>query len=103
MATFEFEVGQIIHHKRFDYRGVVVERDASFSGTEEWYEQVARSRPPKDEPWYEVLVHAAHHTTYVAQQNLEDDPSGQAVIHPLLRLHFDEFEDGRYGIGGPAN
>ena len=44
----KFQVGELIHHKRFDYRGVVVDVDASFSGTEEWYDTMARSNPPKD-------------------------------------------------------
>ena len=51
-----FSPGQLVHHLRFDYRGVVVDVDATFCGSDEWYEQVARSRPPKDAPWYHVLV-----------------------------------------------
>ena len=46
-----FFVGQIVHHKRFDYRGVVFDVDSTFQGTDEWYEQVAQSRPPKKQPW----------------------------------------------------
>ena len=41
----KFQVGQIIHHKRFDYIGVVFDVDLTFQGTGEWYEQAARSRP----------------------------------------------------------
>ncbi len=62
----KFFVGQVVHHTLFDYRGVVFDLDPVFAGTEEWYEQVARSRPPKDEPWYHVLVGGASHITYVA-------------------------------------
>ena len=29
-----------------------------------------RRLPPKNQPWYHVLVHGADHTTYVAEQNL---------------------------------
>lgn len=99
----EFSVGQVMHHKLFDYRGVIVECDPTFSGSEEWYEQVARSKPPRDQPWYHVLVHGGTHTTYVAHRNLEPDATGMGVIHPLLPLHFDEFRDGLYGVSGPAN
>ena len=60
-----FGPGQIVRHLRFDYRGVIVDVDPVFSGTDEWYDQVARSRPPKDEPWYHVLVDGAEHATYV--------------------------------------
>ena len=57
--TAKFFVGQIVHHKKFDYRGVVFDVDATFQGTDEWYELVARSRPPKHMPWYHVLVDGA--------------------------------------------
>ena len=91
-----FDVGALVHHRRFDYRGVVVDVDASFQGSEEWYEQVARSQPPKDAPWYHVLPDDASHTTYVAERNLEPDPSGAPIRHPLLDEFFDDFRDGRY-------
>ena len=41
--TAKFFVGQVVHHKKFDYRGVVFDVDATFQGTDEWYELVARS------------------------------------------------------------
>ena len=58
-----FHVGQVVRHRKFGYRGVIFDLDATFGLTDEWYEQVARSRPPKDLPWYHVLVHdqAAQH------------------------------------------
>lgn len=91
-----FGVGQLIRHARFDYRGVVVDVDPTFSGTDEWYESVARSRPPKDRPWYHVLPHGATHMTYVAERNLEEDPSSEPVDHPLLSVFFGLFSEGRY-------
>ena len=92
-----FGPGQVVRHLRFDYRGVVVDVDPVFSGTDEWYEQVARSRPPKDKPWYHVLVDGAEHATYVAERHLEADPSPAPIRHPLLEHFFDRFEDGAYG------
>lgn len=68
-VNVKFSVGQLVHHKKFDYRGVVVDVDPRFQGTEEWYEQVAKSRPPKDKPWYHVLVHEAGINTYVAERH----------------------------------
>ena len=91
-----FRVGQPIHHKRFDYRGVILDVDPRFLGSEAWYETMARSRPPKDKPWYHVLVHGALHQTYVAERHLEPDLSGEPIEHPELTLHFDRFEDGLY-------
>lgn len=92
----KFSPGQLVHHKRFDYRGVVVDVDPKFQGTEEWYEQMARSRPPKNEPWYHVLVHDNPVETYVAERNLEADYSGQEIDHPSINQYFSELEDGRY-------
>jgi len=92
----KFQVGQVIHHKRFDYRGVIVDVDATFQGTEAWYQAMAQSRPPKDQPWYHVLVHQAEHMTYVAERNLEPDESGEPVVHSVLDQYFDELRDGLY-------
>lgn len=94
--TARFSVGELILHKLFDYRGVIVDVDATFAGTEEWYQAMARSRPPRDEPWYHVLVHEATHATYVAERNLEPDPSGEPIAHPGLDRFFDELHDGVY-------
>ena len=94
--TCRFAIGQLVHHRLFDYRGAIVDVDATFQGTEEWYEQVAKSRPPKDAPWYHVLVHDAEHMTYVAERNLEQDSLPDPITHPLVEDLFSHFEDGRY-------
>jgi heat shock protein HspQ len=73
----KFCVGHLIHHKLFDYRGIILDVDLEFKSTDEWYEEVARSRPPKDEPWYHVLIHQKGYQTYVAEQNLQLDPASQ--------------------------
>ncbi len=92
----KFFIGQLVLHNKFDYRGVVVDVDPVFMGTEDWYEQVARSRPPKDRPWYRVLVHGAEQETYVAERHLDPDPSGEPITHPLIDRLFDRFERGVY-------
>ena len=92
----QFSVGQVVHHRLFDYRGVIVDVDPVFAGSEEWYEQVARSRPPKDAPWYHVLVHDADHQTYVAERNLEVEDPPEPVVHPELESYFEGFSDGVY-------
>jgi len=91
-----FAVGQLVCHNLFDYRGVIVDVDPVFAGTEEWYELVAKSRPPKNQPWYRVLVHGAGHETYVAERNLRPDPSGQPVDHPAVSQYFQRLENGMY-------
>ena len=64
----KFSIGEIIHHKLFNYRGVIFNVDETMQLSEQWYQQVAKSRPPKDKPWYRVMVDNQAHTTYVAEQ-----------------------------------
>ena len=96
MNESAFFVGQIVHHKLFDYRGVIFDVDPGFQGTEAWYRQVARSRPPKDQPWYHVLVDGRPATTYVAQRNLEPAENLSPIEHPLVEEVFSGFADGIY-------
>jgi len=91
-----FAIGDLVNHKLFNYRGVVYDVDPQFALSEEWYETVARSRPPKDQPWYRVLVHNAINETYVAERNLEPDGTEDPVSHPLIDALFTGFMDGRY-------
>lgn len=99
----QFTIGQIIHHLKYDYRGVVVDVDPTFQGSEAWYEEVARSRPPRDQPWYHVLVNDADHITYVAERHLEADDSGEPVNHPAVDAFFSQFKNGVYQLGNRLN
>ncbi len=96
ITRVKFSVGELVHHRLFDYRGVIVDVDRNFQGTEEWYETVARSRPPKNRPWYHVLVHGKAHSTYVAERNLAPDDSVDPINHPMLEHFFSKFENGTY-------
>ena len=92
----KFSIGQIIHHRLFDYRGVIIDVDPEFSGSDEWYDLVAKSRPPKNKPWYHVLVDDGENNTYVSEENLERDVFHSSVDHPMLDNFFEDFEDGVY-------
>ena len=94
-----FSTGELVHHELFAYRGVVIGVDPQFAGSDEWYETVARSRPPKDRPWYHVLPDGASHQTYVAERNLQPDHTGQAIENPLVAAYFTHFVGGRYVDG----
>jgi len=99
----KFHAGQVVQHNLFAYRGVVVGVDQTFQLPDAWYEAVARSRPPKDQPWYHVLVHGNPQATYVAERNLAPESSGQPVEHPLLGRFFDKFSDGFYSNSREEN
>ena len=96
IGNAQFSVGDVIRHNKFGYRGVIIDLDAQFSLSDQWYDQVARSRPPKDKPWYHVLVHDSDSTTYVAERHLQADDSGKQINHPLLGRRFGSFINGRY-------
>ena len=102
-ARAKFSVGQLIEHVLFGYRGVITDVDPSFQLSDEWYEEVALSRPPKDQPWYHVLVHDSDTMTYVAERNLEPDLSEEPIRHPLLSHFFEGFRDGCYAASRPVN
>lgn len=92
----KFAVGQPVYHKLFNYRAVIVDVDPEFRGSDDWYAKMAPSRPPKDRPWYHVLVHGAGTRCYVAERNLDADRSGDPIVHPELDSYFVGFTEGAY-------
>ena len=92
-----------IYFALFGYRGVIIDVDQNCQASEEWYEAVAKSRPPKNRPWYHVLVHQSEQSTYVAEQNSEPDDSVEPIDHPMLENFFSKFDNGRYIRSQPAN
>ena len=91
-----FCVGQLIKHSLFEYRGVIVDVDPVFMLSDDWYDLMAKSRPPKDEPWYRVLVHRGAHETYVAERNLQSCDLNQPINHPDIGDYFSCFKSGKY-------
>ena len=90
-----FAPGELVRHRRYGYRGVVVDADPACSASNEWY-AANKTQPRRDQPWYHVLVHASAQATYAAEENLEPDPSNEAILHPLLGQFFEFFDGGRY-------
>ena len=99
MGTVEteplFEPGQLVRHRRYEYRGVVVAFDLTCQADDDWYFS-NRSQPQQYQPWYHVLVHGGQHVTYAAQTSLEEDNSGEQVVHPFIPHFFSAFSDGQY-------
>ncbi len=90
-----FEPGQLVRHRRYGYRGVIVAHDPTCRASQEWYEN-NRSKPEREQPWYHVLVDGASHVTYAAQTSLLPDEAMRAIAHPLVPFFFKSFTDGRY-------
>lgn len=99
-----FRIGDIVRHKDHGYKGLIFDVDAIFCQTEEWYELMASSNPPKDVPWYHVLVDGEDHTTYVPQDNLlACDNGNQEIDHPLVRHFFQQSSEGIFLAKTPLN
>lgn len=93
-----YDLGLVVTHKLYGYRGAIVAVDPSCMAGETWYE-TNKTQPGRDQPWYHVLVHdSGGLSTYVAQSNLQQDASGQAIDHPRIGFYFTKFKDGRYSL-----
>ena len=89
--TPKFEVGEVIEHKRYGYRGVIVECDYTCQAPHDWY-QSNQTQPDPNQPWYYVLVDGNQQVTYVAQSNLSYSRSDGPVVHGMINLFFSGFD-----------
>lgn len=106
-ATAKFQIGQIVRHKKFGFRGVIFDVDPEFANTEEWYDSIPQeSRPRREQPFYHLLAENDDKTTYVAyvsEQNLLLDDSDDPIAHPGIADYFEGVEDGCYVSRFKAN
>ena len=95
----KFQIGQIVRHRFYPFRGVIFDVDPEFANTEEWWQSIpVNVRPRKDQPFYHLLAENAESTyvAYVSEQNLVPDDSGEPVKHPQVDEMFVGVENGRY-------
>ena len=90
-----FQPGQLVCHRRYGYRGVVVEVDGHCRADPEWY-MANKTQPDRQQPWYHVLVHNSSSITYAAESSLRADDSREPVNHVLVEHFFSGFENGGY-------
>jgi heat shock protein HspQ len=95
-VTAKFSLGELVVHNLFGYRGVIIDLDHQFLGSPEWYAKVAKSRPPKNLPWYHVLVDGSDVQTYVAERNLKVDKSGRSINNPKVNDYFSNLVEDYY-------
>ena len=91
----QFKRGQLVRHRRYGYRGVIVDFDKTCRADEAWYRS-NRTQPERNQPWYHVLVDTTSESTYAAQTSLQADPSKAQIRHPLISRYFGNFTNGRY-------
>ncbi len=95
----KFQIGQVVKHRLFPFRGVIFDIDPEFANTEEWYQAIpAEIRPEKDQPFYHLFAEnaEAEYVAYVSEQNLLPDTSGTPIRHPQVSEVFERDKNGGY-------
>lgn len=95
----KYQIGQIVCHRIFPFRGVIFDVDPVFNNTEEWYQSIPEDiRPVKNQPFYHLLAvnEETEYIAYVSEQNLLPDDSGKPVRHPQVDEIFEQDSDGNY-------
>ena len=99
IRTARFQIGQIVRHRLYSFRGVVYDVDPMFSNSEEWWHAIPEDmRPSKDQPFYHLLAEndEGPYMAYVSEQNLLADETGDPVDHPDLESYFETLDDDIY-------
>lgn len=101
VTSTQFTVGQVVKHRLYHFRGVIVDVDPEFNNSEEWWLAIPEEvRPRKNQPFYHLL--AENETTayeaYVSEQNLLLDETGEPVNHPQVAEVFGEFLGNSYAL-----
>ena len=97
----KFQLGQVVKHRVYPFRGVIFDVDPTFSNTEEWWLSIPEDvRPKKDQPYYHLLAENedTEYVAYVSEQNLVADESGEPVRHPQVSEMFTDLRGGVYQI-----
>ncbi len=97
----KFNIGQIVQHRFFPFRGVIFDVDPTFNNTEEWWLSIPPEvRPRKDQPFYHLFAENddSSYIAYVSEQNLLPDETGDPIHHPQVGEIFADLKDGSYQL-----
>ena len=95
--TAKFQIGQVVRHRLFPFRGVIFDVDPTFNNTEEWWLSIPEEmRPSKEQPYYHLLAENAEtsYVAYVSEQNLLQDDSIEPLRHPRISEFFGDRRQG---------
>jgi heat shock protein HspQ len=91
----KFQIGQVVRHRLFSFRGVIFDVDPVFNNTEEWLNAIpAEVRPSRDQPFYHLLAENedSEYVAYVSEQNLLADENDDPIRHPQVKDYFTGFD-----------
>ena len=101
----QYQIGQVVKHRVYGFRGIVFDVDPEFDNTEEWYQAIPEEvRPHKEQPFYHLLAEQGDtkYIAYVSEQNLVPDASGEPLTHPQIDDLFVRDSRGNYQARDPA-
>jgi heat shock protein HspQ len=101
VTSTQFTIGQVVKHRIYEFRGVIVDVDPEFNNTEEWWLAIPEDvRPRKNQPFYHLLAEndSTSYEAYVSEQNLLIDDTGEPVNHPQVAEVFGEFLGDSYAL-----
>ncbi len=91
----KFQIGQVVRHRLFSFRGVIFDVDPVFNNTDEWWNSIPPEvRPAKDQPFYHLLAENddSEYVAYVSEQNLLIDENEDPIRHPQIQDYFTGFD-----------
>jgi heat shock protein HspQ len=95
----KFNIGEVVRHRVFPFRGVIFDVDPEFANTDEWWNSIpSEVRPSKNQPFYHLLAEndETEYVAYVSEQNLVSDESGVPLRNPQISQIFEEESAGHF-------
>jgi len=99
----KYQIGQVVKHRIYPFRGIVFDVDPVFDNTDEWYDAIpSEVRPSKDQPYYHLFAENedTEYIAYVSEQNLLIDDTQVPLRHPQIDDVFYRDLNGAYVIRG---
>lgn len=99
LPAAKFELGQVVRHKQFNYRGIISGYDQKPLIDVRKWDAVANTPLGAEQPFYKVIpddrTPDSRNMFYAAQDNLEliTDPDDMLISHKNIRHYFLGFDD----------
>ena len=69
-----FCIGDIVRHRHYPFRSVIVDVDPEFDNTEDWYNAIPEDvRPSREQPFYHLLAENDEISSVAKIENIEGE------------------------------
>ena len=95
----KFQIGQVVRHRIYPFRGLIFDVDPTFANTEEWWLSIPEHvRPHKEQPFYHLYAEndESEYVAYVSEQNLVLDDTGEPLRHAMVGEAFERVDGSFY-------